>query len=179
MSHVTKHHSSFPRTSVTENARTPLRLTAIVAGFLLMLMSLLTGCGGGENGSDPSATVLGNTVSLGWEPVHDPSVMGYFVHYGRQSPNHSRSCAYEHSTYSADTEVTVTHLDPDTRYYFVVSAYNGLESACSNEVSTVTPADNDNSHEPKPSGDNPHKPRTSGDNSHEPTPHKPQPNTRG
>ena len=27
------------------------------------------------------------------------------------------------------------HLDPDTGYYFAVSAYNGLESACSNEVS--------------------------------------------
>ena len=34
---------------------------------------------------------------------------------------------------------TVINLDPDTLYYFSVSAYNGLESACSNEVSTVTP----------------------------------------
>jgi len=33
---------------------------------------------------------------------------------------------------------TITNLDPDTRYYFTVSAYNGLESACSSEVSTVT-----------------------------------------
>ena len=140
MSHVTKHHSSFPRTRVTENARTPLRLTTIVAG-LLTLMSLLTGCGsGGETGGNPSAVVLGSTVSLGWEQVHDPSVMGYFVHYGRTSPHHSGSCAYEHSTYSGDTEATVTHLDPDTRYYFAVSAYNGIESACSNEVSTVTAA---------------------------------------
>ena len=141
MSHVTKHQSSFPRTRVIGNARTPLRLTTIVAGLLLTLMSLLTGCGsGGETGSNPSAVVLGSTVSLGWEQVHDPSVMGYFVHYGRHSPLHSGSCAYEHSTYSGDTEATVTHLDPDTRYYFVVSAYNGIESACSNEVSTVTAA---------------------------------------
>jgi hypothetical protein len=104
-------------------------------------MSLLTGCGsGGETGSNPSAVVLGSTVSLGWEQVHDPSVMGYFVHYGRHSPQHLGSCAYEHSTYSGDTEATVTHLDPDTRYYFAVSAYNGIESACSNEVSTVTAA---------------------------------------
>ena len=161
MSHVIKHHSPFPRTSVTD-VHTPVRLTAIVAGLLLMLMSLLTGCGGGESGSDPSAAVLGDTVTLAWQPVQGHSVMGYFVHYGRQSPHHSGSCAYEHSTYSADTEATVAHLDPDTRYYFAVSAYNGLESACSNEVSTVTPADNDNSHErpqPRPSGDNPHKPQ--------------------
>jgi hypothetical protein len=33
---------------------------------------------------------------------------------------------------------TVTNLDPDTLYHFVVSAHNGLESTCSNEVSTVT-----------------------------------------
>ena len=141
MSHVTKHHSSFPRTRVTEHAHTPLPLTTIVAALLLTLISLLTGCGsGGETGSDPSAEVLGSTVSLGWEKVHDHSVMGYFVHYGRHSPHHSGSCAYEHSTYSADTEASVTHLDPHTRYYFVVSAYNGIESACSNEVSTVTAA---------------------------------------
>ena len=34
---------------------------------------------------------------------------------------------------------TITDLDPNTLYYFAVSAYNGLESACSNEVSTLTP----------------------------------------
>ena len=142
MSHITTHHCSFPRIRVTEHARTPLRLTAIVVGLLLTLMSSLTGCGsGGETGSDPSAAApVGATASLSWLPVHNPSVMGYFVHYGRHSPNHSGSCAYEHSTYSTDTDATVTHLDPDTRYYFVVSAYNGLESHCSNEVSTITSA---------------------------------------
>jgi len=34
----------------------------------------------------------------------------------------------------------VEDLDPNTTYYFAVSAYNGQESACSNEVSTVTPS---------------------------------------
>ncbi|MEP6960355.1 MAG: fibronectin type III domain-containing protein [Nitrospirota bacterium] len=141
MSHVTTHHFSFPRTSVTENVRMPLRLTAIVTGLLLTLMSLLIGCGsGGETGSDPLAAQGKATASLVWDPVQDPSIMGYFVHYGRQSPHHSGSCAYEHSTYSADADFTITHLDPNTRYYFVVSAYNGLESACSHEVSIITPA---------------------------------------
>ena len=40
--------------------------------------------------------------------------------------------------YVESPSVTVTNLDPETRYYFTVSAYNGIESACSNEVSTVT-----------------------------------------
>ena len=113
-------------------------LTAIVAGLLLTTMSILTGCGGGgETGSDP--TVKGVTASLDWNPVPDPSVSAYFVHYGRHSPHHPGSCAYEHSVSVASPSATLTNLDPDTRYYFAVSAYNGLESACSNEVSTVTP----------------------------------------
>jgi hypothetical protein len=40
---------------------------------------------------------------------------------------------------SATPTATVTGLDPSTRYYFAVSAYNGLSGPCSNEVSTVTP----------------------------------------
>jgi len=39
----------------------------------------------------------------------------------------------------ATPTVTVTGLDPSTRYYFAVSAYNGLSGPCSNEVSTVAP----------------------------------------
>ena len=138
MSALTKKHF-FPRTSVTETARIPLRLIAIVAGLLLTMMPLLTGCGGGETGSEPSAAPLGVTASLAWQPVQDSSVYAYFVHYGRQSPGKSGSCAYESSMYVDSPSATVTNLDPDTRYYFAVSAYNDLESACSNEVSTITP----------------------------------------
>ncbi|NOT96674.1 MAG: fibronectin type III domain-containing protein [Nitrospira sp.] len=39
----------------------------------------------------------------------------------------------------ATSTATVTGLDPNTRYYFAVSAYNGLSGPCSNEVLTVTP----------------------------------------
>ncbi len=132
--------------------RIPLPLTAIIAGLLFSIMSLLTGCGaGGETGGDPSITVtpgsggggstppVGATASLAWNPVSDPSITGYFVHYGQQSPNQSGSCAYESSISVDSPSATITNLDPNTRYYFTVSAYNGLESACSNEVSTVTP----------------------------------------
>jgi hypothetical protein len=123
----------------------PLRLTAIVAGFLLMMMPFLTGCGGGgETGGGPSVTVtpgsVGATASLAWTPSQDPSVIAYFVHYGRQSPDQPGSCTYESSVYTDSPSTTVTNLDPNTLYYFTVSAYNDLESACSKEVKTVTPS---------------------------------------
>jgi len=141
MSDLTKKQFFLPRTIITETARMPLRLTAIVASLLLTMMPLLTGCGGGggEIGSEPSAAPVGATASLEWSPVQDPSVYAYFVHYGQQSPGRSGSCAYESSISIDSPSATVTNLDPDTLYYFTVSAYNGLESACSREVSTVTP----------------------------------------
>jgi len=136
MSDLTK-KQFFPRTGVTETACIPLRLTAIVAGLLLMVMPFLTGCGGGGGGS---AAPVGATASLAWDPVPDPSVSAYFVHYGRQSPGQPGNCSYESSvSVAGPSSATVTNLDPNTLYYFTVSAYNGLESACSNEVSTVTP----------------------------------------
>ncbi|MDE3218553.1 MAG: fibronectin type III domain-containing protein [Nitrospirota bacterium] len=141
MTALTKKQFS-PRTRVTEIACIPLRLTEIVAGLLLTMTPLLTGCGGGGGGGDASAAPAaetGITASLAWHPTQDASVYGYFIHYGRQSPGRPGSCSYESSMYVDSPEATVTNLDPDTRYHFAVSAYNGLESACSSEVSTVTP----------------------------------------
>jgi Fibronectin type III domain len=152
MSDLTK-KQFFPRTRFTGTVCIPLRLTSIVAGLLLTMMPLLlTGCGGGGGtGGDPSVTVtpgssgggstppVGATASLAWSGVQDPSVTAYFVHYGRQSPGQPGSCAYESSISVDSPSATVTDLDPNTVYYFTVSAYNGLESSCSNEVSTVTP----------------------------------------
>ena len=142
MSDLTKQQCFLPRTRVTETGCIPLCLTAIVAGLLLTTMPLLTGCGGGgggEIGSEPSAAPVGATASLAWSPVPDPSVSAYFVHYGRQSPGQPGSCTYENSMSVDSPSATITNLEPNTLYYFTVSAYNGLESACSNEVSTVTP----------------------------------------
>jgi fibronectin type III domain protein len=137
---LTKQQCFLPGTKVTETVRIPLRLTSIVAGLLLTTMPFLSGCGGGgETGSQPIvAAPEGATASLAWSPVPDPSVIAYFVHYGRQSPDHSGSCAYESSVHTTSPSATLTNLEPNTRYFFTVSAYNGLESACSNEVSTVT-----------------------------------------
>jgi hypothetical protein len=129
-----------PQTRIIGRSRL---LTAIVAGLLLTTMSILTGCGGGGETGDPTVKVapgsVGATASLEWNPVPDPSVSAYFVHYGRQSPHQPGSCAYEHAVSVDSPSVMLTDLDPDTHYYFAVSAYNGLESTCSNEVSTVTP----------------------------------------
>ena len=139
MSDLTK-KQFLPRTRLIETACIPLRLTAIVAGLLLTMIPLLTGCGGGDSGGGGgSTTAAGVTVSLAWSPVPDPSVIAYFVHYGRQSPGQPGSCAYEGSMHVASPSATVTNLEPNTLYYFTISAYNGLESACSNEISTVTP----------------------------------------
>ena len=136
---------------MTSFSKTQFRLTTCIAGLLLAALPLLTGCGGGgETGGSPSVTVTpgssggsapvaGATASLAWSPVPDPSVIAYFVHYGRQSPGQPGSCAYEYSQYVGSPSATITGLEPNTLYYFTVSAYNGLESACSSEVSTVTP----------------------------------------
>jgi hypothetical protein len=48
------------------------------------------------------------------------------------------NCGGAGSGDSATLTATVTGLDPSTRYYFAVSAYNGRSGPCSNEVSTVT-----------------------------------------
>src|SRR6266850_4481857 len=144
MRDLTKKQCFLPRTRGTETTHMPLRLTAIVTGLLLSIMPLLPGCGRGETGSQPNVMVTpgsgaGATATLAWSPVPDPSVAAYFVHYGRQSPGQPGSCTYESSMSVGSPSATVTNLETNTLYYFTVSAYNGLESACSNEVSTVTP----------------------------------------
>ena len=129
----------FPRTSGSKIPRTPLHLASIITGLLLTMIPLLTGCAPEEQtGSGSTATSVGATASLEWQPVQDPSVIAYFVHYGRQSPGQPGSCTYESSMYVDSPSAMITNLDPNTLYYFSVSAYNGLESPCSEEVSTVT-----------------------------------------
>ena len=141
MRDLTKQHCLSPKARATETARMPL-CAVLVTGLLLSIMPVLTGCGDGSEGT-PSITATptptGATASLGWSPVPDPSVSAYFVHYGRQSSLAPGSCAYESSISVNSPSATVTDLNPNTTYYFAVSAYNGLESACSNEVTTVTP----------------------------------------
>lgn len=145
MSDLTEQQRVLPQARVAKSTCMPLCLAAIITGLLISIMPLLTGCGdGGETGSNPRVTVTpgsaGATASLEWDPVLGSSVSAYFVYFGKQSPNQSGSCAYERSISVDSSSATVVHLDPNTLYYFAVSAYNGRESPCSEEVSTVTPS---------------------------------------
>lgn len=125
-----------------EEKKQSMRL--IATSILLTGFSLLTGCGGGgENGAPSISSSAGQTgaiASLAWNPTQDPSVNGYYVHYGRSSAGQVGACSYEAAQFVSSPNATITNLDHNTRYYFAVSAYNGLESSCSNEVSTITPA---------------------------------------
>ncbi len=114
-----------------------VRVLALVIGGLCL--AAVTGCGGGE-GDPLYAAPVGAAVSLAWEPVQDPTVYGYHLHYGRQSSSPDGSCNYENSVYVTSPSATITGLEPDTLYYFSVSAFNGLNGPCSNEVSTITSA---------------------------------------
>ena len=104
----------------------------------------LAGCGSGGTGGEggpvitTTSTATGATASLTWTPVNDSSVVGYYIHYGKQSQGQTGSCAYEDAQFVTTSSGTVRGLDTNSQYYFAVSAYNGLESACSNEVSTQT-----------------------------------------
>lgn len=129
---LASNHMAFRKSAISP-------IYSIVVGIML---SSLTGCGaGGEGGPavSTSSTPTGATASLAWDPVQDPTVTGYFVHYGKQSTGQAGSCTYEDSFSVPSPSATVVGLDPDTRYYFSVSAFNGLQGPCSNEVSTVTP----------------------------------------
>ena len=111
--------------------------SSIRIGLQILCLPLLTACGSGGDG-DFVGPEGNQTISLAWNGVPDPSVTGYFVYYGRQSPNSFGSCAYSGRIFTNSTAATVTGLASDATYFFAVSAYNGLESACSAEVSTVT-----------------------------------------
>jgi hypothetical protein len=111
----------------------------VVLTLFLVAGSIVTGCGSGGDGADAGADRVPSgqaSASLAWDPVG--GVMGYYIHYGTQSPNNPGSCSYDQSTFSPTPTATVNGLAEDTTYFFAVSAFNGLESACSAEVSTVT-----------------------------------------
>jgi hypothetical protein len=83
---------------------------------------------------------MGATASLSWDPVGDPTVIAYTVHYGKQSTGGDTSCNYENVVDVVDPFVIITGLEFNTQYYFAVSVYNEHgRSQCSNEASKLTP----------------------------------------
>jgi fibronectin type III domain protein len=146
-----------PRKTPEKSTGESFLFRSIALGLIVLCLPLFSGCGSGGGGAnDPIATDNQNTpssgggsggtsfpsgsatASLAWNPVADPSVYGYYVHYGQQSPNSSGSCAYQQIAYTSSPSATITGLAPNTTYYFAVSATNGSLSTCSNEVSLQT-----------------------------------------
>lgn len=126
--------------------RHPLPILDILLAFAMTGILTLNGCGpDGQTDSLATAlhapktgTVAAVSLSVVWDPVPDPSVVGYTLYYGTSSTNVFGSCSYANSVFSSSPNVTLSGLAPNTTYYFAVSAYNGLSSACSGEVSTTT-----------------------------------------
>jgi hypothetical protein len=102
--------------------------------FGVCLISL-AGCGEGEEGGAGGAM-----ASVAWDPVNDPTVISYTVHYGKQSSGNFGSCEYEHSVDVAGPSTAIGGLEFNAQYYFAVSAFNGVHSTCSDEISEMTPA---------------------------------------
>jgi len=110
-------------------------LSLLILGLFVLS---LTDCGGGEGGGEGGSTV---TASLTWDPVKHLTAVSYTVHFAKQSSREGGACHYENSLDVTEPFATVTGLEPDTLYYFAVSAYDERRrSFCSNEVSKVTPA---------------------------------------
>jgi hypothetical protein len=116
------------------------RMHRFVSSLILgLLLTSVVSCGSDGTSGEPGAIIpVGATVTLAWDPPQDPAIYGHYVHYGSQSPGQPGSCSYEHSQYVSSNSATILGLDFDTRYYFAVSAFNGVEGLCSDEVSTVT-----------------------------------------
>lgn len=106
-----------------------------LVGLALIFLSL-TGCGAA--GEQETITPNNATISLVWDPINDPSIVGYYIHYGKLSPNQPGSCSYDRAIFIESSQGVVTGLDSGSTYYFSVSAYNGERGNCSNEVRAQT-----------------------------------------
>ena len=91
----------------------------------------------GEGGEESSA---GAIASVAWDPVNDPTVVSYTVHYGKHSSGGVGSCNYEQSVDVAEPSTAIGGLEYNAQYYFAVSAFNGAHSSCSDEITEMTPA---------------------------------------
>ncbi|HSA85717.1 MAG TPA: fibronectin type III domain-containing protein [Nitrospira sp.] len=89
-------------------------------------------------------SMIGATARVTWDASSDPNVQGYFIHYGKQSSGQHGSCSYEESQRVGPPPATITGLEPNTPYFFAISAFGESESEsetpCSNEIIVVTSA---------------------------------------
>jgi Fibronectin type III domain len=82
------------------------------------------------------------TARLTWAVNPDPTVTGYRVYYGKESSGEPGSCSYETSQSVEAPPAIITGLEPNTPYFFAISAFGGeegeVESPCSNEVLMIS-----------------------------------------
>jgi hypothetical protein len=82
-----------------------------------------------------STRLAASALTLAWDPNTEDDLAGYKVYYGVQSRD------YDFVIDVGDvTQYTVTDLEPETQYYFAITAYDtsSNESGFSVEVSAVT-----------------------------------------
>lgn len=82
-----------------------------------------------------SASAGPQSVTLAWNANSEPHMVGYKVHYGPISGTPTQTIDVGNTT-----TATIHDLNPNTTYFFTVTAYNSasLESQPSNEVSSTT-----------------------------------------
>lgn len=118
---------------------------------------------GGEGEEDPTITMTptsaGVTAHLTWDRPSEFKATGYYIYYGKRSPEELRpeesnaeearvedsspeepsSCSSGESQAVEAPPATIIGLEPNTRYFFAIRAFNESESLCSNEITAVTP----------------------------------------
>ena len=107
---------------------------------LAFVLTTVAACGEGGDGGAGGGTI----ASVAWDPVIDPTVVAYTVHYGKQSSGSVGSCDYEHSVDVTVPATTIAGLEFNAQYYFAISAFNGSHSSCSAEVAEMTPSGESN-----------------------------------
>lgn len=82
----------------------------------------------------PTPTPTPPSVTLAWDSVNDPTVLGYHLWLGFNSGQENQE------TNVGNTTTWTLQLSSGTTYFFYVTAYNnGGDSLPSNEVSYTTP----------------------------------------
>ena len=96
----------------------------------------------GPEGEAVPFTQTDATARLTWAVNPDPTVTGYRVYYGKESSGEPGSCSYETSQSIEAPPAIITGLEPNTPYFFAISAFGGeegeAESPCSNEVLMIS-----------------------------------------
>ena len=83
-----------------------------------------------------AARAFAGGVTLAWDPVNSPSLVGYMVYYGPAAGNYTSSIDVGNTT-----SYTVSGLVEGTTYHFAATAYDAAhtQSGFSNDVAATVP----------------------------------------